>query len=111
GVDEPGPLWAATNSLDMMQRTCGVLNTWFQELSTGALEWWAMGRGPGGGLSMNDSIVANIMVLRSVFDHLRDLGHRLDSVYDEELQQLIRPYAHIVGKYLGGFTTEQRQGY
>ncbi len=111
GVDDPGPLWAATSSLDMMQRTCAVLNVWFQELANGAPEWWALGRGPGGGLSMNDSIVANIMVLRSVFDHLRELGNRLDSVYDEELQQLIRPYAQIVGKHLGSFSIEQRKGY
>ncbi len=111
GVDDPGPLWSPTSSTEMMRRTCSVLNAWFEQIAENAPDWWTIGRGPGGGLSMNDSIVANIMVLRSVFDHLGETAHELDSLYDGELVELIQPFARTVGEYLGRLPMEERQGY
>lgn len=111
GVEEAGPLWSSTSSTEMMQRTCSVLNEWFNEIASGAPDWWAIGRGSGGGLSMNDSIVANVMTLRSVFDHLRETGHNLDSLYDDELMATIHPFAQAVGQYLGQLSVEERQSY
>lgn len=93
-----GPFWYEADNTRMVKRVCAVLNSWFGLISAAAQEWWDLGKGDGGGLAMNDSVAANIDVLRSVFEHLRDNeGFQWLDATDAQLCAAISPFAGAVG--------------
>jgi DNA sulfur modification protein DndB len=108
-VIEYGALWEPDNDATL-KRTVYVLNTWFSSIKTAVPEWWNIGSGEGGGLSMNDGVVSLIGVLRSVLSYLRETKKlRLPDLSCEELGALITPYGKTVGAYLASFSTDQRR--
>ena len=108
-VVEYGALWEPSNDATL-KRTAFVLNAWFRSIETAVPEWWSLGSAEGGGLSMNDGIVALIGVLRSVLLHLREVKRlRLADLSREELASLIEPYSKKIGVYLASLTADQRR--
>ncbi len=106
-VVEYGPLWAGENE-DTLNRIKTVLNFWFGEIRGQASDWWDLGRAPGGGLAMNDGVFACIDVLKSVLQHLDDRGLRPISLEDAELVDELRPFAKVVGGYVGSLSEPER---
>ena len=109
-VLEYGPLWAGNNE-NSTHRTTQVLKNWFLMLSGPTFKWWEKGKGEGGGLAMNDPVIAFIRVLRSVFSFLQKGKLRLVSVSDNELVDLVKPYGIALGKYLGSMSEEDRRSF
>jgi hypothetical protein len=60
---------------------------------------------------MNDGITACVAVLRNVFEHLEGKNVKLLHMDNEDLVEAIKPYATILGKYLGGLSMEHRKGF
>ncbi len=109
GVMAYGPLWAGDSNEAMRDRSISVLRNWFEVVREGAPDWWSIGAGEGGGLSMNDSVVACINVLRSVFQHIETNGERLVELDDDDLSERVRQYAEVLGSYLGSLSEEERK--
>jgi DGQHR domain-containing protein len=109
-VEKPGILWASDND-SMLRRTCTVLNGWFTAIEEMNREWWALGSAPGGGLAMNDSVFANIMVMRSVAEHLAKSGKDLYNFDDDEAVRELLKYAQVIAAYLSGLDENDRAGY
>jgi DNA sulfur modification protein DndB len=106
-----GPLWAVENERTL-DRTVTVLEAWFTLIREGAAEWWGIGRAAGGGLAMNDSIVALTMVLNRVFQHLAGKSDRhLVDYSADELIEMVAPFGRAIGEYLGGFDEVERKAY
>jgi len=103
-----GPLWAGTNE-KTLSRTVRFLKSWFGAIRDGATEWWEKGAGEGGGLSMNDGVIACVNVLRSVLVHLDGSKYKLVELDDDDLVELIQPYAKALGAYLGSLNEEERK--
>lgn len=108
-VTEYGALWEPTNE-ETLKRTAAILNYWFGVVANAAPDWWAVGSGEGGGLAMNDGVVAIIGVLRSVLLHLRDEKHlRLAEISTKELLSLLEPYAKSMATYISSLNAENRR--
>ena len=106
---EFGALWDPENERTL-RRTTEILKAWFNPIRVGVSDWWDLGAGPGGGLAMNDGVVALVGVLRSVLAHLRDNKRlRLTDIGNKELTELVLPYAQAVGGYLASLSPEQRR--
>jgi len=103
-----GPLWAGDNAELTVTRTVQVLNAWFGRIRERATDWWDLGADAGGGLAMNDSIIACINVLRSVFHHLEEQGQVGVKLDDDEVTAVILPFADILGHFFASFSSEQR---
>ncbi len=104
-----GPLWAGDDNDATLRRTVYVLKNWFKVIRDSASDWWDAGRGDGGGLAMNDSVVACVNVLRSVFHHVTTNGRQLVDLDDDDLFACVRPYAESIGIYLGSLTEDERK--
>jgi len=105
---EYGPLWAGDNNLTL-KRTVYILENWLEMVRLAANDWWEKGSAEGGGLSMNDGIITCINVLRSVFSELEQKGLiRLDN---EDLFEIVKPYASALAAYLGTLSEPQRQAF
>lgn len=109
-VLEYGPLWAGDNETST-HRTVQVLKGWFLLLTDPVTEWWEKGKGEGGGLAMNDPVIAFIRVLRSVFSFLQQGKLRLISSSNAELNQLIKPYGEALGRYLASLNEDDRRNF
>jgi DGQHR domain-containing protein len=109
-VVEYGPLWAGDRE-ETLKRTTFILNGWFNLIRSGAPDWWDKGSAEGGGLSMNDSVVACINVLRSVLDHLDAGGAKLIHLDNDDLLQCISRYGEALGEYFGSLNGEERRQY
>ncbi len=109
-VLEYGPLWGGDND-ETLRRTFFVLKNWFDVIRSGAPEWWDRGAGDGGGLAMNDGVTACVNVLRSVFVHLAEQGHKLVHLDSEDLFAVIRKYGEELGAYFGSFTEQDRRAF
>jgi len=105
-VVEFGPLWAGENEATL-KRLEFILNKWLGTVRLAASDWWEKGAGEGGGLAMNDGVIACINVLRSVFQHLVD--RRLVRLDNEDLFEVIKRYAVALGEYLGGLSEQERK--
>lgn len=103
-----GPLWAGNNDATL-RRTTYIINNWFDVLRTPVADWWDAGAGEGGGLAMNDAVTAGLNVLRSACIHLESTGVKLVELDDDDLFQVLRPFATVVGEYLGSLTEEERR--
>jgi DNA sulfur modification protein DndB len=103
---EYGPLWAGDNNATL-KRTEYILNQWLDTIRLATTEWWDKGAGEGGGLAMNDGVITCISVLRSVIEHLDN--KKLIHFDNEDLFEVLRKYALAVGKYLGGFSEQERK--
>ena len=109
-VIEGGLFWRTTNEATL-NRTVNVLRDWFNQIRKGAEDWWELGSKEGGGLAMNDSITACIMVLRSVVQHLEVSNKKLVRLDDDDLSDCLRPYASAIANYFGQMTEEERKRY
>jgi DNA sulfur modification protein DndB len=107
-VIEYGPLWAGDNQ-DTLKRTVQVLKFWLDEIRKGAPDWWDLGSSEGGGLAMNDGITTCINVLRSVFTHLEEGKIKILHLDNEDLCELIKPYAQEIAFYFGSLNSEERK--
>lgn len=105
---EFGPLWAG-DTHTTLRRTTYVLKNWFNLIRHGAEDWWDKGSGEGGGLAMNDSVIACIDVLRSVFQHLDGTGRKLVHLDNEDLFECVRRYGEVLGKFLGSLSEDERR--
>jgi DNA sulfur modification protein DndB len=105
---EFGALWAG-DSKATLKRTTFILKNWFNLVKLGAEDWWSRGSGDGGGLSMNDAVIACINVLRSVFDHLDTSGQKLVSLDDQDLFECVKKYGEVLGQYLGSLSENERK--
>lgn len=111
-IVEYGPLWGGGDNNEVTRkRTVYILNQWFSLVRNAAPEWWDAGSGEGGGLAMNDSVIAIIGVLRSVFNHLSSNGSKLVTLDDEDLFERITKYGEALAQYLGDLSEEERKGY
>jgi DNA sulfur modification protein DndB len=109
-VVTPGPFWAGTNDRTL-ERVIFILKRWFAEIAHGAEEWWELGSSSGGGLAMNDSVVACVSVLSSVLQHVQVGRSPLARLDKEALWSMIKPYANVLGIHFGGFSADERQRY
>jgi DNA sulfur modification protein DndB len=109
-ITEFGPLWAGEND-KTLRRTCAILNAWFGQVKLSVPDWWEMGSGEGGGLSMNDGVTIVISVLRGAFQHLESQGSKLGDLEDHELLERVRPYATALGDYLRDRSSEERRAF
>jgi DGQHR domain-containing protein len=109
-VLEYGPLWAGNNQ-DSLKRTIFILNSWIGEVSELNKAWWDSGSGIGGGLSMNDGVATILAILRNLFDLLEKKGHKLVTYKDEELANIIKPYANALGQFLASFNDTERKAF
>ncbi len=110
-VVEPGPFWAGVSE-KTLARTIFFIKNWFGTISKSASDWWTLGSAPGGGLAMNDSIVACINVLWSVFEHLRQKEVQpLSRIDQNRLWLLLQPYAAALANHFGRMSTDERQRY
>ena len=110
-VVEYGPLWSNEGNDATKIRTLYILNNWFNTIREAVPDWWDAGSGEGGGLSMNDSVTACIMVLRSVFQHLATHGVNLLVLSKEELFERVTPFVSALGNYLASLTEDERKQY
>lgn len=110
GIIEYGPLWAAATEATL-ERTVYVLKEWLSQIRLNCAQWWDIGSGDGGGLAMNDGITTCINVLRSVFTHLDQKGAKLIHMDNDDLVEIITPYARVLGNYFGKLTPEERKGF
>ncbi len=108
--EEKGVLWIDDDNATK-ERIIYIVNKWFDALKKNVLAWWNAGSGEGGGLAMNDSVIACFNVLKSVFQHLISKGEKLRSLNNEELSERVTPYALAVSKYLGSLSKEERQAF
>lgn len=107
-VIEFGALWAGDND-STLRRTVAVLNAWFGPIANKTSDWWNLGSAEGGGLSMNDGVVACIEVLRSVLAMLEEEGHPLVKVEQTKLLSLIEPYSDALATHLAGLSATARK--
>jgi len=109
-VLEYGPFWGGNNEKTLRRTVC-VLREWFVLVSRPAWDWWEKGSGEGGGLAMNDPVIACIATLRSVVEHLQGGKLRLRDLDSEEVVEVIRPYGETLGQYFASLTEEDRKIY
>jgi DNA sulfur modification protein DndB len=109
-VIEGGVFWRGTNE-NTLDRTVYVLKNWFNQIKSGAIEWWDLGSKDGGGLAMNDSVTACIMVLRSVVHHLENNGKKLVRLDNDDLSDNLKPYALALANHFGQMNEEERKRY
>jgi DNA sulfur modification protein DndB len=107
-VTEFGALWSGDNQ-STLHRTVAVLNAWFIPIAVKANDWWALGSAEGGGLSMNDGIVACIEVLRSVLTTLEIDGHALVKLDEFKLLKLLEPYSEALSNHLASLSAPARK--
>jgi len=94
-----------------LARTVRILNSWFGEFQGPNREWWEAGSGSGGGLAMNDSVVAMIRLLRSVVEFLERRGMHLVTKSAEEVAKILSPYAQQASVHLSKFNEGERLHY
>lgn len=111
GIVEYGPLWGGDKNEDTLKRTILILKSWINTIAEKNQEWWDIGSGDGGGLSMNDGIATLIALLRTVFEVLEKRGIRLYTKTNQELSELINPFAEAIGKYLQTFDLTHRKSF
>lgn len=109
-VMEFGPLWANDSDLTL-KRTVHLLKAWFSVIKEKVPDWWDKGSGEGGGLAMNDSVIACINVLRSVLQHADQSGTKLMKLDNEDLFECAMPYAIALGDYFAAMTAADRQAF
>ena len=107
-VLEYGPLWAGNNN-DTLKRTVLVLKFWLEKLKMGAPDWWDLGSSEGGGFAMNDGVTACINLLRSVFSHFEENNTKVLHLDNNDLCNLIEPYAMGAASYFSSLSLEDRK--
>lgn len=105
-VTEYGPLWRDDADLALARTVC-IVNGWFGPISSTASDWWALGKGDGGGLSMNNGVTVGINVLNSVLAHLGRTS-KPAMLDDDELVAVLEPYSQALGSYFASFGRDQR---
>lgn len=106
-VMEYGPLWGGNNETTL-RRTIHVLIGYFDAVRQEAAAIWELGSAQGGGLAMNDGVTVAINTLRSILYHLQVVKNvKLGDLSDDEVVEVIRPLARLVGQHFAAMTPEQ----
>ncbi len=105
-----GPLWGNDNE-STLKRTVHILKNWFSVIKEKAPEWWDKGSSEGGGLAMNDSVIACVNILRSIFQHLDASGKKLVNLDNEDLFECVKPYAVALGEHFGAMTDNDKKAF
>lgn len=109
-VIQGGVFWRGTNE-ETLSRTVFIIKAWFNQIRSGAESWWDLGAKDGGGLAMNDSVTACVMILRSVVHHLDGSGGKLIRLDDEDVVSSLLPYASALASHFGRLTEDERKQY
>lgn len=106
---EYGPLWTGEND-GTLKRAIQVINGWFGFIRDAVPDWWGLGAGDGGGLSMNDGVSVCMGVLRAVFQFLSDKRHiKLIQLSNDELLQKLAPYGKALGEFFASCSADQHK--
>lgn len=108
GVLEYGPFWGGDNERTL-KRTSRAVKCWLTPIRDAANDWWSLGSGEGGGLTMNDGITSCLNVLDSVLESIERTSGPLVSRDDDDLCGLMLPYANALGAHLGSISAESRK--
>lgn len=109
-VTEGGPFWGGTNE-KTLERTVFIIKSWFNNIRDATPDWWDLGSADGGGLSMNDSVAACLMILKSVIQHIENSGRKLNRLTHTEAYKLINPFAISLGHYFASLSADERKLY
>ena len=109
-VFEGGPLWAPTMDATLT-RTTRVLSAWFACVADAVPDWWEVGAGEGGGLTMNDGVAVMLGVLKSAVEAVELRSKRLARLTTEEVVYELRPFGEALGAYFGTLDREGRQSF
>jgi len=109
-VLEYAPLWAG-NNVETLKRTILIINTWLDQVVALNQEWWDLGSGVGGGLSMNDGVAAILSILRALFDLLEKKGLKLVTYSNSELAEIITPYGKSLGRFFSTLKENERKAF
>jgi DNA sulfur modification protein DndB len=101
----PGAFWS-TDQLKTLRRARLVVDAWFRGVISEARSNWDLGKTEGGSLGMNDSVVALVLVLRSVVRFLTERGIKLYDLEIDELSSVLAPYAACVASFFGRFSEQ-----
>lgn len=107
-VLEYGPFWGGDNDRTL-KRTSRAVKAWLTPIQEAATDWWEIGSGDGGGLTMNDGMTACLNVLDSVLESVERSSGTLVRRDDDDLCSLINPYAKALGAHLGSMSTDDRK--
>ena len=107
-VLEYGPFWGGDNERTL-KRASRAVKAWLSPIRDAATDWWDLGSGDGGGLTMNDGITACLNVLDSVLESIERSSGTLVKRDDDDLCSLIHPYAAALGAHLGSMSAESRR--
>jgi DGQHR domain-containing protein len=102
-----GPLWVEGDMEATVRRTVYVVKNWFNAIRSAAPQWWDAGKGEGGGLAMNDSVTALLLVLKSVLLHVSE--PLTPSISNEQLWERVRRFSDELAKYIASLSEEERQ--
>lgn len=108
---EIGVFCVKGNDEATINRIVSVVKQWFIAVKKDVLGWWDAGSGSGGGLAMNDSITACFLALKNVIQHLQSKQSDLILRSNQEVTELLLPYALIMSKYLASLNSIERQEY
>lgn len=99
----PGAFWQA-DQFATLRRAEQFLDKWFTTTLVNVRSNWDLGKLPGGALGMNDSLVANILLLRSIVRQVAVYEpSALSSLTAKELWARFESWADIVATVYGEF--------
>ncbi len=98
----PGAFWQS-DQIATLRRAGDVLNFWFRTIIAPVKDNWELGKAPGGSLGMNDPMVANVLLFRSIVEHLDHDGVKLWKLTTKELVAELTPWAVEVAELYGAF--------
>ena len=102
-----GPLWAGER-MKTLKRSVYVLKGFLNIIVRQTKDWWDLGSDDGGGLAMNDGVVACLEIFKSILSHFERKGIRPNHLSKEDLLDKVKPYAEVVADYLGSLDDQQR---
>ena len=106
-VLEYGALWQG-DSEATLRRTIYFIGNWLNLVKDKTSDWWARGAGEGGGLSMNEGVMAIIRVLGTVVDFVEGQGVKLVQLDNEDLSAYVKRYGEALGEHLGQMSEDDR---
>lgn|GEM_PF-545877 len=107
-VLEYGAFWQG-DSEATLRRTIYIIGNWLNLVREKTPDWWARGSGEGGGLSMNEGVMALIRVLGTVVDFLEGQGVRLVKLDNEDMFGCLKRYGEALGEYLSQMSEDDRR--
>jgi DNA sulfur modification protein DndB len=96
----------------IIERIVLVFTTWFVPLAETVAPWWKAGANSrSGGLSTNNGISVCLLVLKGVVQHLMAQANDLAAISNQELHDVLRPYANSFAEQLSSLSEQERQAF